>query len=64
MRDEMDSRIWVDNHEAFSRDLERAFASVRLGLGRLWNWDGSTHQLLALIAAFLITGLSFNSTAT
>src|SRR5687768_16138625 len=28
MRDEMDSRIWVEHHGAFSEDLARLFASA------------------------------------
>jgi len=63
MRDEMFSRDWVDNHDAFSRDLERGFASLRLALGRLFTWDGSTAHLLALIASVAITTLTFNNTA-
>ena len=63
MRDELYDRLWVDHHEDFSRDLERAFASLRGALARLPVWDGTTAQLLALVAAFVITGLSFNATA-
>ena len=39
-----------------------AIASVRAGLGRFANWDGTTHQLLAMVAAFAITSLTFNAT--
>jgi len=63
MRDELFDRMWVDNHENFSRDLDRAFAALRVAIGRLSIWDGTTAHLLALVAAFAITGLSFNATA-
>ena len=63
MRDEIYDRSWVENHDQFSRDLERAFAALRVQLGRFWSWDGSTAQALALVASFLITGLTFNTTA-
>lgn len=63
MRDEIYDRLWVDNHEAFSSDLDRAFASLRGAIARLPVWDGTTQQLLALVVAFLITGLTFNTTA-
>jgi hypothetical protein len=63
MRDEIFDRAWVDHHERFSSDLDRAFASLRAGIGRFWQWDGTTHQLFALVASFLITALTFNTTA-
>lgn len=63
MRDEMDSRMWVENHDQFALSVDNALAALRAGLVRLGQWDGTTHQLLALIASFLITGLTFNSTA-
>jgi len=63
MRDEMFSRDWVDNHETFSRDLERGFARLRLSLSRFFAWDGSTAHLLALVASVAITSLTFNNTA-
>lgn len=63
MRDEMFSRDWVDNHDTFSRDLERGLARIRLSLGRFFAWDGSTAHLLALVASVAITSLTFNNTA-
>ncbi len=63
MRDEIYDRLWVDHHEAFSRDLERGFAALRAAIARLPVWDGTTAQLLALVASFAITGLAFNTTA-
>jgi len=62
MRDELDGRMWVDHHEAFGQWVNDAAATVRSSLARLANWDGTTHQLLALIAAFAITSLTFNTT--
>ena len=63
MREELDGRMWVDHHDAFGEWVDGAVAAVRAGLVRLGQWDGTTHQLLALIAAFAITGLTFNTTA-
>jgi hypothetical protein len=37
---------------------------VRRGLERLASWDGTTQQLLAIVAAFLITSLGFTSTTS
>ena len=33
MRDEIDSRIWVEHHQAFSDDLAKFFASVGNAIG-------------------------------
>jgi hypothetical protein len=30
MRDEMEARMWVENHEQFSRDLEALFAKIAI----------------------------------
>ena len=63
MRDEIDARLWVDHHDGFADGVDRLFASVRSVAARFANWDGTSHQLLALIASFAITALSFNTTA-
>jgi hypothetical protein len=63
MRDELDGRIWVDHHDQFSELVDNAAAAIRAGLARFAHWDGSTHQLLALIAAFAVTGLSLAATS-
>lgn len=63
MRDELDGRMWVAHHEQFSEWVGEAIAVIRAGLHRFAQWDGSTHQLLALGAAFAITALTFNATA-
>lgn len=33
MRDEIDGRIWTDNHNAFSEDLARFFATTAANIG-------------------------------
>ena len=38
-------------------------ARCALAVARLPAWDGTTQQLLALVVAFLVTGLTFNATA-
>ena len=63
MRDEMFSRDWVDNHEAFSRDLDRGLAALRVRLARFLAWDGSVAHLAALLLSAAITTLTFNGTA-
>jgi hypothetical protein len=67
MRDEMDARMWVEHHAAFSDGIDRALAGLRSAAGRLAGrvaaWDGSSHQLIALVLAFAITGLTFQSTS-
>lgn len=63
MRDEMDGRIWVANHQQFSHGIDDLVSRARFGLARLSNWDGTTTQLFALVAAFLITALTFNTTS-
>lgn len=60
MRDELDGRLWVDHHEAFGDWVDGAIASVRGVFARFAEWDGSTHQLLALVAAFALTGLNIS----
>lgn len=63
MRDELDSRLWVDHHEAFGEWVDNAIGSLRSGLARLAQWDGTTQQLLALGVSFVITGLTFSATS-
>jgi hypothetical protein len=63
MRDEMFSRDWVDHHEAFSADLDRAFLSLRGRLGRLLEWDGTVAHLAALALSAAITTLTVGGTA-
>jgi hypothetical protein len=64
MIDEMDGRLWVAHHNEFSQWVGRAFAGLRQGLARFASWDGTTHQLLAIVAALAITSLGFTSTAS
>ncbi|MGQ0588204.1 MAG: hypothetical protein ACT4N8_01560 [Sphingosinicella sp.] len=63
MRDEMFGRMWVAHHDDFSSDVARGLAGLRDAFFRLPVWDGTTSQLIALVAAFLVTGLSFSATA-
>lgn len=63
MRDELFGRIWVAHHEDFSINLSRGLAVLRGAVARLPAWDGTTAHLLALVAAFVVTGLTFNTTA-
>ncbi|HET9428447.1 MAG TPA: hypothetical protein VFO69_08835 [Allosphingosinicella sp.] len=62
MRDEMDGRIWVASHQQFASDIDILLGRLRSAFTRVPAWDGTTGQLLALVAAFLITALTFNTT--
>ena len=63
MRDEMFSRDWVANHEAFSADLDRGIRALGARLHGLLSWDGTFSHLAALILSAAITTLTFNGTA-
>lgn len=63
MRDELDSRMWVEHHDQFGLLVDDAIAAARAGFARLAQWDGTSHQFLALVASFAITALTFNATA-
>ena len=63
MRDEMFSRDWIDNHEAFSADLGRGLDALGARLGRFFAWDGTMSHLAALLLSAAITTLTFNGTA-
>jgi hypothetical protein len=60
----MGGRLWVTHHNEFSLWTGRAFAGLRRGFERLASWDGTTQQLLAIVAAFLITSLGFSGTTS
>ena len=64
MLDEMGGRLWVTHHNEFSLWAGRVFSGLRRGFERLASWDGTTAQLFAIVAAFLITGLGFTSTTS
>lgn len=64
MLDEMGGRLWAAHHNEFSLWAGRVFGRLRRGLERLASWDGTTPQLLAIIAAFLITSVGFSSTTS
>jgi len=63
MMDQIQDRMWVAHHKEFADWVDSTAATIRSGLSRFSAWDGSTHQLLALVAAFAITALNFNATA-
>lgn len=60
MRDEIDGRIWADNHEQFSASLDAGFAAIAAGLRRSFARD-LPKQLLAGAAAFGMTLLTLTS---
>ncbi|HEX8641048.1 MAG TPA: hypothetical protein VF704_07805 [Allosphingosinicella sp.] len=62
MRDEMDARLWVDHHQEFADGIDRGLAALRSALSRFAGWDGSSHQLIALVVSFALTALTFHST--
>ena len=64
MRDEMDGRMWVAHHDEFSLSVGRGFSRLRRGLQRLSTWDGTVPQLLAMVAAALITSLGLFATTS
>ena len=64
MLDEMGGRLWVAHHNEFGLSVGRALASLRRGFERLASWDGTTQQLLAIVAAFLITSVGFSGTTS
>jgi len=61
---EMDHRMWVEHHDQLSLSIDRGLARLRAGLARLANWDGTTGQLIAMTAAFMITGFSLAFTSS
>jgi hypothetical protein len=61
MRDEIDSRFWVEHHEAFGREIGTAFASLR-GWAARRDGSGPASQLLALTAAFAAAAITLNAT--
>ena len=63
MRDEMDARFWVENHESFADGIDEVLDKVRSAFARFAAWDGTTHQLLALGLSFIITAVTFRTTA-
>ena len=64
MIDELGGRLWVAHHNEFSLWAGRALGRLRQGLARFASWDGTSHQLLAILAALVITRLGFTSTAS
>lgn len=64
MRDMMDDRQWAANYNELGLLMGRGVARVRNGLSRFAAWDGTTPQLFAIVAAFLVTSLGFTSTTS
>lgn len=60
----MDDRQWAANYNELGLLMGRGAARVRNGLSRLAAWDGTTPQLFAIVAAFLVTSLGFTSTTS
>jgi hypothetical protein len=60
MHDEIDSRFWVENHEAFGLEIDRGVAALRGWLGRTLHADGAA-RIFAVAAAFAITLLTLNT---
>lgn len=63
MRDEMDGRLWAANHQTFADGIDELFSRLSALSARAISWDGSAAQLAALLAAFLITAITFNTTS-
>lgn len=63
MRDEMFGRLWVAHHDELSLSIDRGVKRVKDSLSRLAVWDGTSPQLFAIVAAFLVTSLGFTTTA-
>ena len=62
MRDEMDARIWVENHRQFSASVDEAFGAVSARFRRrLPALDGTPSHLLAVAGALALTLLTFNA---
>ena len=62
MRDDFLTADWANHHSALSDGIDRGLAALRAGIGKFWEWDGTTHQLVALVVSFAITALTFNTT--
>jgi len=63
MRDDFLTADWAEHHGELSSGIDRGLAALRAGISRFWQWDGTSHQLLALLVSFAITALTFNATA-
>ena len=64
MRDEMDDRLWVAHHDELGLLIDRGVARVEAWPVAPRRWDGTTPQLFAIVAAFLVTSLGFTSTTS
>ncbi len=64
MHDEMFGRLWVAHHDELSLSIHRGVTRLKDSLARFAAWDGTTPQLFAIVAAFLVTSLGFTTTTT
>lgn len=63
MRDEMDGRFWMANRQQFADGIDDLLSRLSGASARMISWDGSAAQLVALVAAFLITAVTFSTTS-
>ena len=62
MRDEMDARLWVENHRQFSASVDEALGAVAARFRRRRaSLDGTPAHLLAVAGALALTLLTFNA---
>lgn len=63
MRDELDARMWNDNHQQLSAAMDGAIGAIggalRFGASRAASLPG---QLVSLVAAFGVTALTLGGT--
>lgn len=63
MVDQFLDRIWDGDRDRYADGVDDVAAGLRTLFDRFAAWDGTTHQLLALIVSFAITAISFQTTA-
>ena len=62
MRDEMDARAWVENHQQFSASVDQALSALATRFRRrLPSLDGTPAHLLSVAGALALTLLTFNA---
>jgi hypothetical protein len=62
MHEAYEGRMWAAHHEQLSNWVGDALAAIGRGLNRLAGWDGSSHKLLAIVAALAVTLVTFKGT--
>lgn len=63
MHEAYEARLWSAHHAQLSAWIDGAFAAIGRGLDRFAGGDGGTHRIVAMIAAFAITLITFQGTA-